>query len=1339
MESEPSFEPLERLLAHEPFVRALARSLIEDAALAEDAAQDAWVAALEGAPAGLRSPKAWLARVVRNFAFRSGRAAGRRARRERGAARPEALPSTEEIVGREEARRRLVETVLSLEEPYRRTVLLRYFEALPPREIARRSGIPVGTVGTRLRRAHARLRERLDAEHGGDRRAWCLALAPFAFGPPVAPAGPGLSMPEVALMKASTKAALGAAALLAAAGMVALLPRRANEGPGRPDSKVAASRGPARPAAKDQVNPPQDSTPLRRPATATEPSAPGPARVEVQGRLVVRGGGPLGESTVAVRTGDDAIDFPETVSRLGGPDALGELKHGYDGPAGLDEAVGDVGGWKAAFETAAAAEGSFALAIPSDLPEFRFEVKADFALYDSDERFRPDDPRLREGVTLLLDPAGKVEGSIRTASGSPPRNGRVSRFDVGQGMRLRAEAADANGRFAIRGLGPGRHSFGAGGEGGGPVARLDVAVRAGGTTRLDFDLPAESWISGRVLDGNGRGIAGAVLEARGGVEIVRGIPADWFHGLRHGRSRTGAGGRFRIGSLLPGVHAIQVSAEGFLPGFRGPIEVPAGGGSEGVEIVLESGHRITGRVVDAERRPAEGLAVIVVPDLDAAKRRNLDDAKLRSFRQRASTAADGSFSISGLDAAPLIVLVRKGGTPLAERREVEPDTEGLELVVGRPTGIAGSVRDSSGNPLQSFRIVPLRVVLTSFGGTVMGREGEERPGREFCSEDGSFEWTGLETGTFDFRAEARGLVARTLADVEVTPGETRRGLEFRLEPGATILGRAVERGTGAAVTGARVDVLPEDRLSPDRRRRGSPAANTGEDGTFEVSGLPPGGTRLVIAHEDFVEVTTVAVEGRAGETVEGILVELPRGGVVEGLAVGEDGVPFARGSAVAIPSQFRGGMLRGFPIDEQGRFRIGGLASGRYRVEANPKWAGSTPYEEIEKRRLSTLVDVEEGKVATVEFYRPPRGGAVVRGRVVQGGEGVLGLVVRVEPLASRHDPEESFARYQQLKARSGEDGAFRIEGVPEGEAKVSVQQIGGSARIAAGLSVRRRIHVPAEGEVVCDFSVPSGVISGRVVSGGSPVAGIFVHASRVAALPDDTEWSVNDMTDEGGRYSLGCLPAGSYAIFAGGRTRGMDRPTDEVLPTTKEARLTEGGRAVVDFEVEHGGTALVEVRGPSGSPAAGVRVWVGPVAGAREGLEGGAEWVTDRGGLARVKGLRPGFSVATVLRASPFAATFSDEKEVRLEEEARFTLDLREGTRVRVRVVDGTGAPLGTERVILRDSRGWAIPAQSEGGAWTVVVLPGDYAVEVSAPSRERKSVPARVGDAPVDLEIGL
>jgi len=106
-----------------------------------------------------------------------------RARRVHHAARPERLPSAREAAEKLEHHRMVVEAVLTLEEPLRSTVLLRFYEDLPPRRIAEIQAIPVATVRSRLRRAVTRLRLSFDEAYGGDRRAWSLALLPLLLAP----------------------------------------------------------------------------------------------------------------------------------------------------------------------------------------------------------------------------------------------------------------------------------------------------------------------------------------------------------------------------------------------------------------------------------------------------------------------------------------------------------------------------------------------------------------------------------------------------------------------------------------------------------------------------------------------------------------------------------------------------------------------------------------------------------------------------------------------------------------------------------------------------------------------------------------------------------------------------------------------------------------------------------------------------------------------------------------------------------------------------------------------------------------------------------------------------
>ena len=207
MDMDPAARvPVERLLEHRAWVQALARALVSDRNRADDVEQDAWLAALRHPPRHGDGLRAWLARLVRHRVSNARRGEARREVRERGAWEPPAIADPVGAVARIEAHERVVRAVLSLAEPYRTTIVLRFYEDLTSPQIAERMGVPVETVRTRTKRAMAQLRERFGAGDEGTSEAWTAALLPLAW------SGGG------AAMKAGTKTGLAAAAVLLLAG-----------------------------------------------------------------------------------------------------------------------------------------------------------------------------------------------------------------------------------------------------------------------------------------------------------------------------------------------------------------------------------------------------------------------------------------------------------------------------------------------------------------------------------------------------------------------------------------------------------------------------------------------------------------------------------------------------------------------------------------------------------------------------------------------------------------------------------------------------------------------------------------------------------------------------------------------------------------------------------------------------------------------------------------------------------------------------------------------------------------------------------------------------------------
>lgn len=139
------------------------------AAEAEDAAQDGFVKAFRaldrfrpGAP-----PRPWLLRIVANEARNRVRSTRRRLGLELRLAegfRPgDAAPSPEAAAVARESHERLMGLLNGLDDDDRRVIAMRHLLELSGEETAAALGIPQGTVKSRLSRALARLRARLEA------------------------------------------------------------------------------------------------------------------------------------------------------------------------------------------------------------------------------------------------------------------------------------------------------------------------------------------------------------------------------------------------------------------------------------------------------------------------------------------------------------------------------------------------------------------------------------------------------------------------------------------------------------------------------------------------------------------------------------------------------------------------------------------------------------------------------------------------------------------------------------------------------------------------------------------------------------------------------------------------------------------------------------------------------------------------------------------------------------------------------------------------------------------------------------------------------------------------
>lgn len=563
------------LLAHEDFVRRLARRLIRDDDRAEDVVQKTWLAALQRPPRQSETVLSWLASVVRRTSFRMMTQEQSRRRWEERSARGEGVLSTREVLEREASRRRVVTAVLELEEPYRTGILLRYFQGWPPRKIAKFSRVPVATVKTRLRRGLSLLRGRLESEMGEDRKAWFSSLVALAQ---IEPATTTLLTttsslaPGVVMMSLKTKIALGSLALIAVT--LTLTARTFLPGESKPPGRspiearvpVQVPSGEERERVVSDRLDPERSEGLR-PASRTlsegeEEMAPElvPIPGAIVGRVVSRSGTVLSGVAVEAR-----FDLPRDRTRISLPresSVLSETRSGF--------------------------HGEFRVEAPEGVPirlEARFENHAPgiarrcFAGERRDLVLLPG-TRVRVAVSDRGSGAALVGADVHVTS--------VEDLPVSIAFEKRTRT-DEEGMAELRFLPEGRFYVSAKLHGYAPALR-SISSDGDGVVELSCELDAEAVVRGVVLDAvSETPIAGAWVSA----------------GRSSQRSQTDVEGRYELGGFGASESAViglVAQSEGY-----GPDAVyatfPRPGHVHRVDFFLRPGLVVRGRVRDSEGRP----------------------------------------------------------------------------------------------------------------------------------------------------------------------------------------------------------------------------------------------------------------------------------------------------------------------------------------------------------------------------------------------------------------------------------------------------------------------------------------------------------------------------------------------------------------------------------------------------------------------------------------------------------------------------------------------------------------------------------------------------------------
>ena len=584
-------------------------------------------------------------------------------------------------------------------------------------------------------------------------------------------------------------------------------------------------------------------------------------------------------------------------------------------------------------------------------------------------------PNATSGINAQMVVGGSIAGTVTDGSGVALA-GICANAWSSLGMFDGSSPTTSDGTYTINGLASGSYTVGfssctnssnyvteyydgssTGTTSYGSAKSVDVS--AGGTTvgGINAEMTTGGSIAGTITDSSGNPVAGICAMAIAGSYGTGSAP-------------SAADGTYRLNGLASGTYTVEFfdcastgyAAEYYSGGSGGSssmsnaalVPVTAGQTTSSINAVLAVGGSISGTVIDANGALVSGVCV------DAFEPNG-------SFGSSATTAADGTYTITGLGAGSYDVQFTTcynasslnyvsqyydgtpSGTTSYMNASTVPVTPGQTTLAINATmvlggSISGTVIDSSSQGIAGICVDAFTTTTGEFAGFAM------------TAADGTYTLTGLESGTYNVQFTTCGnssldytsqyyngtvtgvLSSSNASSVSVTTGQTTPAINATMLLGGSISGTVTD-SSSQGIAGICVNAITTST------GEFAGFAMTAADGTYTLTGLGAGTYNVQFTtcgnaslnymsqyyNGSSTQSSASPVTVTAGQTTPGIDAAMVVGGSISGTVTDSSSQGIA---GICVWASTPGSNFEFTATTaSDGTYTISGLATGNYDVQ----------------------------------------------------------------------------------------------------------------------------------------------------------------------------------------------------------------------------------------------------------------------------------------------------------------------------------------------------------------------------------------------------------------------